>query len=48
MFRGALLNIKFTKETLQIQNENEIPVNLLVYETDYYLTGNELLEVKLP
>ncbi|MBU3184807.1 family 65 glycosyl hydrolase domain-containing protein [Clostridium estertheticum] len=47
MFRGALLNIKFTKETLQIQNENEIPINLSVHENDYYLNGNGLLEVKL-
>ncbi|MBX4264601.1 family 65 glycosyl hydrolase domain-containing protein [Clostridium estertheticum] len=47
MFRGALLNIKFTKETLQIQNENKIPVNLLVHENDYYLSGNNLLEIKL-
>ncbi|MCB2360063.1 family 65 glycosyl hydrolase domain-containing protein [Clostridium estertheticum] len=47
MFRGSLLNIKFTKETLEIQNENEIPVNLLVHENDYYLNGNNLLEIKL-
>ena len=30
-FRGALLNIKFNANILQIKNENEIPVNLLVY-----------------
>ena len=48
MFRGALLNVKFTKESLKIQNENETPVDLLVYENDYYLNGNDLLEVKLP
>ncbi|MCB2294982.1 glycoside hydrolase family 65 protein [Clostridium algoriphilum] len=47
MFRGALLNIKFTKTILQIQNENEIPVNLLVYEKDYYLNGNDLLEIDI-
>lgn len=47
MFRGALLNIKFTASALQIQNNNDIPVNLLVYEKDYYLNGNDLLVIKI-
>ena len=47
MFRGALLNIKFTSNNLQIQNENDISVNLTVYKKDYCLNGNNLLEIKI-
>lgn len=47
MFRGALLNIKFTSNTLQIQNENDVSVNLTVYKQDYCLNGNDLLEIKI-
>ncbi|MBU3181073.1 family 65 glycosyl hydrolase domain-containing protein [Clostridium psychrophilum] len=47
MFRDALLNIKFTKNIIQIQNENYVPVNLLVYGKDYPLNGNDLLEIKI-
>jgi maltose phosphorylase len=47
MFRGALLNIKFTSSTLEIQNENAITVNLSVYEKDYSLNGNDLLVINI-
>ena len=47
MFRGALLNIKFTANILQIQNEDDTSVNLSVYKKDYILSGNELLEIKI-
>ncbi len=47
IYRGALLNIKFTANTLQIQNENDTVVKLLVYEKDYCLNGTDLLEIKI-
>ena len=47
MFRGALLNIKFTTKMLQIQSENNIAVNLLLYEKDYKLAGNNSLVIKI-
>ena len=47
IFRGALLNIKFNANTLQIQNENDIAVNLSVYNNDYSLNGNDLLEIPI-
>ena len=47
MFRGALLNIKFTETIIQIKNENDIAVNLSVYKKDYSLNGNDLLELKV-
>jgi len=49
MFRGALLNIKFTANNIQIQNENDndVNVNLSVYEKDYNIHCNSLLEIKI-
>jgi maltose phosphorylase len=47
MFRGALLNIKFTADTLHIKNESECEVNLSVYEKNHCLRGNDLLEIKI-
>ncbi|WP_291632487.1 glycosyl hydrolase family 65 protein, partial [Clostridium sp.] len=47
MFRGALLNIKFTANILQIQNENNIAVNLSVHKKDYILSENSLLEIRI-
>jgi len=47
MFRDALLNIKFTESVVQIENEKGIPINLSVYEKDYCLSGNTLLEIKI-
>ena len=47
MFRGSLLNIKFTASTLQIQNENDNAVDLLVYEKHYTLKGNDLLKISI-
>ena len=46
-FRGALLNIIFNADLLQIQNENDIAVDLSVYKKDYRLHGNDLLEIKI-
>ena len=46
-FRGTLLSIKFSSSIVQVQNENDIAINLLVYEKNYCLKGNELLEIKL-
>lgn len=46
-FRGALLNIKFNASILQIQNENDIAVNLSVFNSDYSLNGNDLLEIPI-
>ncbi|MCB2298307.1 family 65 glycosyl hydrolase domain-containing protein [Clostridium tagluense] len=46
-FRGALLNIKFNDSILQIQNENDISVNLSIYNSDYTLNGNALLEIPI-
>ncbi|MBU3113015.1 glycoside hydrolase family 65 protein [Clostridium lacusfryxellense] len=48
MFRGALLNIKFTTNKFIIQNETNVPINISVYKNDYYLNGNDILEVKIP
>ncbi len=45
MFRGALLNIKFTKSLLEIQNENNISVNLSVYKKDYSIKENGSLQI---
>ncbi|GCD10687.1 family 65 glycosyl hydrolase domain-containing protein [Clostridium tagluense] len=46
-FRGALLNIKFNDSILQIQNENDISVNLSIYNSDHTLNGNALLEIPI-
>jgi len=46
-FRGTLLSIKFSSSIVQVQNENDIAINLLVYGKNYCLKGNELLEIKL-
>jgi len=48
MLRGALLKIRFTKNTLQIQSENHVPVNLVLYEKSYMLPGNDQLQIKIP
>jgi maltose phosphorylase len=47
MFRGALLNIKFTKTLLEIQNENNIGVNLSVFNSDYSLSANDSLQITM-
>jgi maltose phosphorylase len=47
MFRGALLNIKFTKSLVQIQNENDKAINLLVNKTEYILNGNDSLKISM-
>lgn len=47
MFRGALLNIKFTKTLLEIQNVNNIGVNLSVFNTDYSLSAKGYLQITL-
>ena len=46
-FRGALLNIKFNSSILQIQNEIDIAVNLSIYNSDYSLSGNDVLEIPI-
>ena len=46
-FRGALLNIKFNSSILQIQNEIDIAVNLSIYNKDYILSGNDVLEIPI-
>jgi maltose phosphorylase len=47
MFRGALLNIKVTKTLLEIQNENDLGVNLSVFNSDYSLSAKSSLQIKL-
>ena len=47
MFRGALLNIKVTKTLLEIQNENDLGVNLSVFNTDYSLSSKGYLQITL-
>lgn len=45
MFRGALLNIKFTKALLEIHNETNVAVNLSVYKKDYNIKENGSLQI---
>lgn len=47
MFRGALLNIKVTKTLLEIRNENDLGVNLSVFNSDYSLGAKGFLQIKL-
>jgi maltose phosphorylase len=47
MFRGALLNIKVTKTLLEIRNENDLGVNLSVFNSDYSLSAKGFLQIKL-
>jgi len=47
VFRCALLSIKFSTYNIQIQNENDIAVDLLVYKKNYCLAGNDLLKIDI-
>ncbi|MEK6265930.1 MAG: glycoside hydrolase family 65 protein, partial [Clostridium sp.] len=47
MFRGALLNIKVTKTLLEIRNENDLGVNLSVFNIEYFLSAKGSLQITL-
>ncbi|OIJ15746.1 family 65 glycosyl hydrolase [Anaerobacillus arseniciselenatis] len=46
VFRGALLNINVTDETIQITNEADVTTPLIVHGTKYEVKGNDTLSIQ--